>query len=235
MALLEFKNVCFKYKNSESYSLDNINISLNEGQIVGLLGPNGSGKTTIIKMIAGLLKNYQGEILIDGKSIGVESKNLVSYLPDSTYLDETCIIKDIIKMFKDYYADFDENKMFNMLNSMNISKETVIKTLSKGNKEKLQLALVLSRNAKIYLLDEPIGGVDPVQRDFIINTILNNYAKDSLVIISTHLIDEIDEILNRAIFLKVGKIVLDDTKANIINTHDGKNLNEVFKEVFRIC
>lgn len=235
MALLEFKNVCFKYKNSESYSLDNINISLNEGQIVGLLGPNGSGKTTIIKMIAGLLKNYQGEILIDGKSIGVESKNIVSYLPDSTYLDETCIIKDIIKMFKDYYADFDENKMFNMLNSMNISKETVIKTLSKGNKEKLQLALVLSRNAKIYLLDEPIGGVDPVQRDFIINTILNNYAKDSLVIISTHLIDEIDEILNRAIFLKVGKIVLDDTKANIINTHDGKNLNEVFKEVFRIC
>lgn len=235
MALLEFKNVYFKYKNSDSYSLQNINISLNEGQIVGLLGPNGSGKTTLIKLIAGLLKKHEGEILIDGKKVGPESKSLVSYLPDFTYLDETSIIKDVIAMFKDFYYDFDENKMLEMLNTMNISPNVTIKTLSKGNKEKLQLALVLSRNARIYILDEPIGGVDPVQRDFIISAILTHYAKNALVIISTHLIDDVESLLNRALFIKSGNIVLDDTKTNIINTHDGKSLNEVFKEVFKLC
>ena len=233
MALIEFKNVTLKYKSAKEFALNNVSFSLNEGQIVGLLGPNGSGKTTIIKLLAGLLKNYQGEILINDKRIGAESKSLVSYLPDSTYLKEDMVIKDVINMFADFYDDFDVNKMFNMLDTMNISTKSVIKTLSKGNKEKLQLALVLSRNAKIYVLDEPIGGVDPAQRDFIINTILNNYATNSLVLISTHLIEDIDSILNRAIFIKNGTIIMDDTKENIINTHDNKSLNEVFKEVFR--
>ncbi|MCH5180141.1 MAG: ABC transporter ATP-binding protein [Erysipelotrichales bacterium] len=233
MALIEFKNVTFKYKGANQNALNNVNLSLNEGQIVGLLGPNGSGKTTIIKLIAGLLKNHQGEILINDKHIGVESKMMVSYLPDSTYLKEEMVIKDVITMFADFYENFDKEKMLSMLKTMDIDTSSVIKTLSKGNKEKLQLALVLSRNAKIYVLDEPIGGVDPAQRDFIINTILNNYAYNSLVIISTHLIEDIDSILNRAIFIKKGEVVMDDTKENIINTHESKSLNEVFKEVFR--
>lgn len=233
MALLEFKNVTWRYRGSRDYALYKVNLSLNEGQIVGLLGPNGSGKTTIIKLIAGLLKNYDGEILIDNKRIGAETKAIVSYLPDSTYLKENMVINDVIKMFADFYADFDTNKMLSMLNTMNISPTSVIKSLSKGNKEKLQLALVLSRNAKIYLLDEPIGGVDPAQRDFIITTILNNYAANSLVIISTHLIEDIEGILNRAVLIRNGLVVIDDTKDNIVNTHDNKTLNEVFKEVFR--
>lgn len=233
MALIEFKNVTFKYKGANQNALNNVNLSLNEGQIVGLLGPNGSGKTTIIKLIAGLLKNHQGEILINDKRIGAESKMIVSYLPDSTYLKEEMVIKDVITMFADFYENFDKEKMLSMLKTMDIDTSSVIKTLSKGNKEKLQLALVLSRNAKIYVLDEPIGGVDPAQRDFIINTILNNYAYNSLVIISTHLIDDIDSILNRAIFIKKGEVVMDDSKENIINTHESKSLNEVFKEVFR--
>ncbi len=233
MALLEFKNVTLKYKGANNLALNNINLSLNEGQIVGLLGPNGSGKTTIIKLIAGLLKNYTGEILINNKHIGPESKAIVSYLPDSTYLKEDMVIKDVIKMFSDFYKDFDNKKMLSLLDTMNISATSVIKTLSKGNKEKLQLALVLSRNAQIYVLDEPIGGVDPAQRDFIINTIINNYAFNSLVIISTHLIEDIESVLDRAIFIKNGSLIIDDTKENIINTHEGNSLNEVFKEVFR--
>ncbi|MCH5172470.1 MAG: ABC transporter ATP-binding protein [Erysipelotrichales bacterium] len=233
MALLEFKNVTWKYRGAKEYALNNVNLSLNEGQIVGLLGPNGSGKTTIIKLIAGLLKNFDGEILINEKHIGPESKAIVSYLPDSTYLKENLVINDVIKMFADFYQDFDTNKMLSMLKTMNISQFSVIKSLSKGNKEKLQLALVLSRDAKIYLLDEPIGGVDPAQRDFIITTILNNYAANSLVIISTHLIEDIEGVLNRAIFIQNGSVVIDDTKENIVNTHDNKTLNEVFKEEFK--
>lgn len=233
MALLEFNNVSFKYKCSNQYALNNVSFSLNEGQIVGLLGPNGSGKTTIIKLINGLLRNYNGEILVNGKELNEKSRAIISYLPDATYLNESAKIEEVILMFKNLYSDFEEEKMRKMLESMHIDSKSIIKTLSKGNKEKLQLALVLSRNAKIYVLDEPIGGVDPAQRDFIIRTILSNYAQNSLVIISTHLLEDIEPILNRVIMIKNGEIALDDTKENIINTHENKSLNDVFKEVFR--
>lgn len=233
MALIELNNVSFKYKKSTNYALNDVNLSLNEGQIVGLLGPNGSGKTTLIKAIAGLLRNTKGTLKIDDNFINESTKSIVSYLPDFTYLDENKKITDVINFFKDVYNDFDENKMLNMLNTMSINPKSIIKTLSKGNKEKLQLALVLSRNAKIYLLDEPIGGVDPAQRDFIISTILSNYAQNSLVIISTHLIEDIESILDRAIFIRNGQIIIDDTVENITATHENKNLNEVFKEVFK--
>lgn len=233
MALLEFNNVSFKYKCSNQYALNNVSFSLNEGQIVGLLGPNGSGKTTIIKLINGLLRNYNGEILVNGEELNEKSRAIISYLPDSTYLNESAKIEEVILMFKNLYSDFEEEKMRKMLESMHIDSKSIIKTLSKGNKEKLQLALVLSRNAKIYVLDEPIGGVDPAQRDFIIRTILSNYAQNSLVIISTHLLEDIEPILNRAIMIRNGEIALDDTKENIINTHENKSLNDVFKEVFK--
>jgi len=233
MALIELNNVTFKYKKASTYALNNVNLSLNEGQIVGLLGPNGSGKTTLIKAVAGLLRNTKGTLKINDNFINESTKSIVSYLPDFTYLDETKKITDVISFFKDVYSDFDDDKMLKMLNTMSINPQSVIKTLSKGNKEKLQLALVLSRNAKIYLLDEPIGGVDPAQRDFIISTILSNYAQNSLVIISTHLIEDIESILDRAIFIRNGQIIIDDTVENITATHENKNLNEVFKEVFK--
>ena len=233
MALIELNNVTFKYKKASNYALNNVSLSLNESQIVGLLGPNGSGKTTLIKAIAGLLRNTKGTLKINDNFINENTKSIVSYLPDFTYLDETKKITDVISFFKDVYSDFDEDKMLKMLNTMSINPQSVIKTLSKGNKEKLQLALVLSRNAKIYLLDEPIGGVDPAQRDFILNTILSNYAQNSLVLISTHLIEDVESILDRAVFIRNGQIIIDDTVENITATHENKNLNEVFKEVFK--
>ncbi len=233
MALIELNNVSFKYKKASNFALNNVSLSLNEGQIVGLLGPNGSGKTTLIKAIAGLLRNTTGTLKIEDQLISEKTKAMVSYLPDFTYLDETQKITDVIEFFKDVYTNFDEVKMFKMLETMSINPKSVIKTLSKGNKEKLQLALVLSRNAKIYLLDEPIGGVDPAQRDFILSTILSNYAQNSLVLISTHLIEDVESILDRAVFIRNGQIIIDDTVENITATHDNKNLNDVFKEVFR--
>ena len=223
MALIELNNVSFKYKGASYNALENVSLSINEGQIIGLLGPNGAGKTTIIKMLVGLIKNFTGTLTIDGHEIDEHTKSLVSYLPDKTYIDEELKIKNVVDMFKDYYKDF----------NMHLSMESTIKTLSKGNKEKLQLALVLARESKIYILDEPIAGVDPAQREFIINTILASYAKNAVVIISTHLIEDIESILDRAIFVKYGHIVLDDSVNNICALHDNKSLNDVFKEVFR--
>lgn len=233
MSLVEFRNVSFSYANSKQNTLNNISFSLDYGQIVGLLGPNGSGKTTIMKTIVGLLKIFKGEIFIDGQQIGPETKNIVSYLPDFTYLDEKQKISTVMNFFADIYSDFDRNKMEQILQSMDISTNSFIKTLSKGNKEKLQLALVLSRNAKVYVLDEPIGGVDPVQRDFILHTIISNYAQNSLVIISTHLIEDVESILNHALFIKNGNIVINDTVESIKKQFDKTTLNDVFKEVFK--
>lgn len=233
MALIELNNVSFKYKGANENALENICLSINEGQIIGLLGPNGAGKTTIIKMLVGLIKNFTGTLTIDGHEIDEHTKSLVSYLPDKTYIDEELKIKNVVDMFKDYYKDFNIDKMNNLLANMHLSMESTIKTLSKGNKEKLQLALVLARESKIYILDEPIAGVDPAQREFIINTILASYAKNAVVIISTHLIEDIESILDRAIFVKYGHIVLDDSVNNICALHENKSLNDVFKEVFR--
>ena len=213
-------------------ALDNISFSLETGRIVGLLGPNGSGKTTLIKMINGLLVPAEGQVLIEGKPPGVESKAIVSYLPDRMYFDQWMKVKDCIDLFADFYMDFSVPKVYDMLASLNIDPNALFRTLSKGTKEKVQLALVMSRNAKLYLLDEPIGGVDPATRDYILNTIIRNYNEEGTVVISTHLIQDIEKVLDDVIFLNNGKIVRVSSVDEIRETA-GKSVDEMFREEFR--
>lgn len=228
--MIEIKNLTKKY--GKHVALKNVNLSLKSGQIVGLLGPNGSGKTTLIKVLNGLLKQYDGEVLIDGQKPNAYTKSIVSYLPDTTYLSDWMTGEDIISLFRDLYLDFDEQKMNDLLKRMNIDKKLRLKTLSKGNKEKFQLALVMSRRAKIYILDEPIGGVDPAARDLILNTILTNYAEDALVLISTHLIQEVEKIFDSVIFLKEGEVVLFD-EVDAIRQREETSIDELFREEFK--
>lgn len=233
MALIEISHLTKTYGGNDIPALEDVNISLESGQIVGLLGPNGSGKTTLIKVLNGLLQSYEGEVLIDGQKPGPYTKSIVSYLPDVTYLQENQRVSDIILYFDDLFSDFDKDNMLDLLKTFRIKLNSRCKPLSKGNKEKLQLGLVLSRKAKVYLLDEPIGGVDPAARDFIIETILANYAKDSLVLISTHLIEDIESICNSVIMLKEGQVVLQGNCDQIRKEHENKTLNQIFKELFR--
>lgn len=228
--MIELKNVSKHYKQTEA--LKNVSLSLKPGQIVGILGPNGSGKTTLIKILNGLLRDYSGEVLIENQGIGVHSKSLISYLPDQTYLANWMTGEKAIDLFKDMYADFDETRMRELLSKLKLDSKQSIKTMSKGMKEKFQLALVMSRKAKIYILDEPIGGVDPAARELILNTILDNYATDSLVIISTHIISEIEQIFDTVVFLKEGEVVLCDDVDQIRSTHN-KSIDELFKEIFK--
>lgn len=228
--MIELKNVSKRYKNTEA--LKNVSLSLKAGQIVGILGPNGSGKTTLIKILNGLLRDYSGEVLIENQGIGIKSKNLISYLPDQTYLADWMTGEKAIELFKDMYVDFDEIRMRELLSKLKLDAKQSIKTMSKGMKERFQLALVMSRKAKIYILDEPIGGVDPAARELILNTILDNYASDSLVIISTHIISEIEQIFDTVVFLKEGEVVLCDEVDQIRSTHN-KSVDELFKEVFK--
>ena len=228
--MIELKNVSKRYKQTEA--LKNVSLSLKPGQIVGILGPNGSGKTTLIKILNGLLRDYSGEVLIDNQSVGVHSKSLISYLPDQTYLADWMNGEKAIDLFKDMYSDFDETRMRDLTAKLKLDSKQSIKTMSKGMKERFQLALVMSRNAKIYILDEPIGGVDPAARELILNTILDNYASDSLVIISTHIISEIEQIFDTVVFLKEGEVVLCDDVDQIRSSHN-KSIDELFKEVFK--
>jgi len=228
--MIEIKNVSKHYKQTEA--LKNVSLSLKPGQIVGILGPNGSGKTTLIKILNGLLRDYSGEVLIENQGIGVHSKNLISYLPDQTYLANWMTGEKAIDLFKDMYSDFDESRMRELLSKLKLDSKQSIKTMSKGMKERFQLALVMSRKAKIYILDEPIGGVDPAARELILNTILDNYATDSLVIISTHIISEIEQIFDTVVFLKEGEVVLCDDVDQIRSTHN-KSIDELFKEIFK--
>lgn len=228
--MIELKNVSKRYKQTEA--LKNVSLSLKPGQIVGILGPNGSGKTTLIKILNGLLRDYSGEVLIDNQSVGVQSKSLISYLPDQTYLADWMNGEKAIDLFKDMYSDFDETRMRDLMAKLKLDSKQSIKTMSKGMKERFQLALVMSRNAKIYILDEPIGGVDPAARELILNTILDNYASDSLVIISTHIISEIEQIFDTVVFLKEGEVVLCDDVDQIRSSHN-KSIDELFKEVFK--
>jgi ABC-2 type transport system ATP-binding protein len=228
--MIEIKNVTKKY--GKTPALDQVDLTLETGKIVGLLGPNGSGKTTLIKILNGLLRDYQGEVKIDGHAIDAYTKGLISYLPDRPYMPNWTNAEGAIKIFKDMYADFDEAKMRALLDKLKLDPKQNLKTMSKGMKEKFQLALVMSRNAKIYILDEPIGGVDPAARELILNTILENYASDSMVIISTHLIADIEQIFDSVIFLKEGKVVLHDDVDNV-RTAQGKSIEEYFKEVFK--
>ena len=228
--VLEIKNLHKSYGKKQA--LTDVNLNLERGRIVGLLGPNGSGKTTMIKLINGLLTPNSGSITVDGNKIGKESRIAVSYLPDKTYLPDWIKVNDIIKMFSDFYENFDPAKAMDMLSKLNINGNERLKTLSKGTKEKVQLILVMSRNAKLYLLDEPIGGVDPAARDYILNTIITTYNPDASVVISTHLISDIERVLDEAIFINNGHIVLHDTVDNI-REKEGKSVDGYFREVFK--
>jgi ABC-2 type transport system ATP-binding protein len=213
-------------------AVSNINLALPKGRIIGLLGPNGSGKTTLIKLAAGLLTPTTGSILIDGLPPGPATKAYVSYLPDRVYVDGWMKVRDCLAMFADFYADFDRAKAAEMLRMMGIDGSLAFKTLSKGTQEKVQLSLTMSRAARLYLLDEPIGGVDPASRDFILSTIINNYNEDGTVIISTHLIYDIERVLDDVIFLVNGQVER-ATSVDGIREQSGKSVDEVFREVFR--
>lgn len=208
-----------------------MDLQLEKGKIIGLLGPNGSGKTTLIKILAGILCRNKGEVTIDGKQIGVQSKEIVSYLPERTYLSPSMRVIEAILFFEDFYADFRKDKAVEMLEKLGIDLHDRIKQLSKGTREKLQLVLVMSRNAKVYLLDEPMGGVDPAARDYILKTILTNYSPDSSIIISTHLISDVEKVLDDVVFIKNGEIVLHQSVDTIRETN-GKSVDALFREVF---
>lgn len=213
-------------------ALDGLDLALSQGKIIGLLGPNGSGKTTLIKLAAGLLTPTAGTITVCGEKIGTGSKALVSYLPDRTYFSRQQKIRELLDLFQDFYPDFDRVRAEQMLAALGISQEARLKTLSKGNQEKVQLVLVMSRRAKLYLLDEPIGGVDPAARDYILNTIITNYDPTATVVISTHLIADVERVLDEFVFLYQGKVVrrgiADETREET-----GKSLDELFREVFK--
>lgn len=213
-------------------ALDNVSFSLDSGKIVGLLGPNGSGKTTLMKLTNGLIRPNGGTILIEGNQPGVESKKVVSYLPDKNYFDQWMKVKDCLELFGDFYEDFDKAKAVDLLMTMNIDITATFRTLSKGTKEKVQLALVMSRKAHLYLLDEPIGGVDPAARDLILNTIIRNYNVEGTVLISTHLIQDIEKVLDDVIFIKDGQIER-VTTVDDIREKEGKSVDAVFREVFK--
>lgn len=212
--------------------LKNINFTIEAGKIVGLLGPNGSGKTTIIKAINGLLQLDKGVILIDEKSPSKETKAIVSYLPDVSYLNDTMRIVDVLSLFQDFYQDFDRDKAERLLRDLGLNDSDRLKHLSKGNKEKVQLVLVMSRKAKLYVLDEPIGGVDPAARDYILKTIITNYSEDASVLISTHLISEVESVLDDVIFIKDGEVLLQGD-ADDLRTKYKQSIDSLFREQFR--
>ncbi len=220
-----------KSYDKKNVAVNNITLTLPKGKIIGLLGPNGSGKTTLIKMLNGLLTPTQGSIKINGQYVGVDTKAQVAYLPDRTYLSGGQKISEILDFFSDFYADFSKEKAIEMLQSLNIDPSVKLKTLSKGNKEKVQLILVMSRQASLYILDEPIAGVDPAARDYILRTIINNYNPDATVIISTHLIGDIEQVLDEVIFMRYGHLVLYTSVDNIREQH-GKSVDAYFREVF---
>ena len=212
-------------------ALDHIDLTIGSGRIVGLLGPNGSGKTTFIKLLCGLIQPALGMLQIDGAAPGVHSKSVISYLPDRMYFADWMKTCDLIDFFADFYSDFDRKKAMEMFSALSIGPNDRIKTMSKGTREKAQLALIMSRKAMLYLLDEPIAGVDPAARDFILNTILTNYNEDGTVMLSTHLIADIERVLDEAIFLQNGKVVRHDTVDNI-RENEGKSVDQLFREIF---
>ena len=214
-------------------ALDAVNLKIGRGKIIGLLGPNGSGKTTLIKILNGLLEPTFGSVLIDGEKPGPYTKSIVSYLPDRTYFSDWMKVSDIFDMFRDFYADFDRKKAEEMCGLLNIGTEEKIKNMSKGTKEKVQLILVMSRKAQLYLLDEPIAGVDPAARDYILSTIINNYNEEGTVIISTHLIADIERVLDEVVFLRNGQVVRHEA-VDDIKEKEGKSIDDVFKDTFRM-
>ena len=213
-------------------ALQGVDLTLEPGKIVGLLGPNGSGKTTLLKILNGLLQPTSGQVLICGKAPGTESKSLISYLPDRGYFPDWMRVGDMVDMFADFYADFDRVKAAEMCRALGLEDSLGIKTLSKGTREKMQLMLVMSRKAKLYLLDEPIAGVDPAAREFIMQTILTNYNEEGTVLISTHLLSDIEQVLDEAVFLQQGRIVLHEI-VDSIRECTGESVDALFREMFR--
>lgn len=219
-------------KFGASAALNNINLNIAQGKLIGLLGPNGSGKTTLIKIANGLLTPTSGNILIKNTVPGYETKKIVSYLPDKNCLIDSMTVKELVEMFTDFYDDFQSQKAYAMIENLHINPNQKLKTLSKGNKEKVQLILVMSRKAELYLLDEPIGGVDPATRDYILDSIIKNYSEDATVIISTHLIADIEKVLDEVIFIKSGSIILHED-VDSLREREGKSVDEIFREVFK--
>lgn len=230
MSVLECKGLTKQY--GRTLALDDVSFTLEEGRIVGLLGPNGSGKTTFIKLCNGLLTPSSGELRICGCAPGKESKALVSYLPDRPYLPNWMDVKQALDMYEDFYADFDRERALEMLVHLDIGEKQRIRQMSKGTKEKVQLILVMSRAAKLYLLDEPIGGVDPATRDYILKTIITNYEPQSTVVISTHLIADVEQALDQVIFIDHGRIVL-QSDTDLIRAEKGMSVDALFREVFK--
>ncbi len=215
-----------------AFALNQVNLELPAGEIIGLLGPNGSGKTTLIKILAGILQPTKGSVLVGGVPVGTDTKSIVSYLPERTYFNVGMRVKECVNLFTDFYEDFDRERALKMLDSLGVPLEAKLKTLSKGNREKVQLVLVMSRRAKLYLLDEPIGGVDPATRDYILATILSACDPESTILISTHLIHDVEHILNGYIFLYNG-CILKSGDADAAREESGKSLDEQFREVFK--
>ena len=229
-AVLQVNSLCKSYGNHSV--LEGVGFTIPRGRIVGLLGPNGCGKSTLMKLISGLTQPDSGEILIDGVLPSKQTKSMISYLPERTYLNDWMKIKDILHLFSDFYTDFDLERAKSMLADLHISADSKLKTMSKGTKEKVQLILVMSRRAQLYLLDEPIGGVDPAAREYILNTILKNFEETSSILISTHLIQDVETVFDQVLFLNHGKIVINGEVDEIRSTY-GKSIDGLFREVFK--
>ena len=230
MSLLELKNV---YKAFDDITiLEDINITIEKNKIIGLLGKNGMGKTTIIKLINDLLTPTKGTVLVNGKEVGIESKKSISYLPERTYLDKTMNVSKVLEYFQDFYDDFNIEKAHKLLKDLNLDESTYLNKMSKGMLEKLQLILVMSRDVDLYILDEPLGGVDPATRDYILDTILSNFKEGSSVLISTHLISDVERILDEVIFIENGKVVL-QSDADVLRQKENKSIDEIFRGMFR--
>ena len=230
MELVEINNLSKKFDNKSV--LSDINISIPKGKIVGLLGKNGAGKTTLIKLINDLLTPTTGEILVKGNKIGVETKKIISYLPERTYLNKQMTVLEVIKFFEDFYDNFDSKKAKKLLKDLDLDINQKLSKMSKGMQEKVQLVLVMSRNADLYILDEPLGGVDPATRDYILDTILSNFHKNASVIISTHLISDIERILDEVIFIDKGKIIL-QSDADKLRNKEKASIDEIFRRMFK--
>ena len=230
MNLLEIKKLSKSYDNKEV--LKDINLKITKGKIIGLLGKNGAGKTTLIKLINDLLTPTSGEVLVKGKKVGIESKKIISYLPERTYLNKQMKVSEVIELFNDFYEDFDKEKAKRLLEDLDLDIEQRLSKMSKGMQEKVQLVLVMSREADLYILDEPLGGVDPATRDYILDTILSNFNEHASVIISTHLISDIERILDEVIFIDKGKLVL-QSDADKLRTKEKASIDEVFRRMFK--
>ena len=230
MARIEISNLTKKF--GDLTALDDVTVSLEQGQIVGLLGPNGSGKTTLIKILNGLLQPTSGSVTINGNAPGVETKKVVAYLPDRNALPDYMTASQLMDIYEDFFEDFDRLKAEAMIDDLGIDRRQTMKKMSKGTKEKLQLCLVMARQAEVYLLDEPIGGVDPATRDYILRTIISNYNENAVVLISTHLISDVESVLDDVVFLKDGRVVLHKA-ADEIREEKGESVDKLFREVFK--